>query len=74
MLSKRKKGKGGRPPVSDAERRDILIRVLVNETEQAELQHAAAVASMPISTWVRSVALERARVIAAERAKAERAK
>ena len=65
MVSKRKKDKGGRPPVSDAERRDTLVRVLVNETEWEELQHAAGHASLPVSTWVRFVALERARANAA---------
>ena len=72
MVAKRKKvSRGGRPPVSDAERRDVLVRVLVNDGEQKELQRAAGDASMPISTWVRWVALERARAIAAEKAKGE---
>jgi hypothetical protein len=69
MSSKRKKGKGGRPTVTDAERRDILVRVLVNEGEQEELQRAAAHASLPISTWLRFVGLERARAEAAEKTK-----
>jgi hypothetical protein len=68
MVSKSKKRqKGGRPPVSDADRREILVRVLVNAAEQEELQGAAASASMPVSTWVRWVALERARAVAAEK-------
>jgi hypothetical protein len=79
MVSKRKndksdrptKDKGGRPPVSDAERRDTLLRVLVNEGEWDELHLAAGHASLPVSSWVRVVALERAREIAAERAKRE---
>lgn len=69
MVSKRKKGKGGRPSVPDAERRDILVRVLVNKVEQVELQRAAAITSLPISSWMRVVSLERARTIIAEKAK-----
>lgn len=73
MVSKRKKDKGGRPTVSDAERRDTLVRVLVNVVEWKELQHAAASTSLPVSSWMRVVALERARVMAAAAA-ADKAK
>jgi predicted HicB family RNase H-like nuclease len=38
-----------------------MIRVLVNEGEHAELQQAADAAGASLSTWVRLVALERAR-------------
>lgn len=69
MASKPKKERGGRPTVLDAERRDILVRVLVNEVEKEELQRAAARASLPISTWLRFVGLERARAEAAEKTK-----
>lgn len=55
------KPKIGRPPVAAADRRTKLVKVLTNEAELAELQHAADVASMTLSTWVRSVALEKAR-------------
>lgn len=63
MVSKAKKGKGriGRPPVADADRRDTLVRVLTTEEEHGELQRAAEAASMSVSTWIRAVALEKAR-------------
>lgn len=51
----------GRPPVADADRRETVLRVLTTEDEHAELQRAAEHAAMSVSTWVRSVALERAR-------------
>jgi hypothetical protein len=54
----------GRPPVADADRRDTSMHVLMTEAEQKILQRAAADASMSASTWVRVVALERARTIA----------
>ena len=63
MVSKPKKGKTrmGRPPVADADRRATLVRVLTTKGEHAELQRAAEAASMSVSTWVRAVALEKAR-------------
>lgn len=42
-------------------RRETLIRVLTTEEERDELQRAADAAGLPISTWVRSVALSAAR-------------
>jgi hypothetical protein len=54
----------GRPPVADEQRRGKHVRVLTTEAEHAELQRAAADASMSVSTWIRSVALERARALA----------
>jgi len=45
------------------------VRVLVNKVEQVELQRAAAITSLPISSWMRVVSLERARTIIAEKAK-----
>lgn len=62
-----KKNRGGRPPVADADRRDTRVPVLTTEAEYEELQHAAASVSMSVSTWIRSVALERARALAAEK-------
>lgn len=56
-----KKPRMGRPPVADADRRATLVRVLTTQSEHAELQRAADAAAMSVSTWVRSVALERAR-------------
>ena len=67
----------GRPPMTDADRRDKHVRVLTTKAEHAELQRAASDASMSVSTWIRSVALERARVLVAEKARvlvAEKAK
>jgi hypothetical protein len=63
VVSQAKRGKKrmGRPPVADADRRDTLVRVLVNEGEHVELQQAAERASMSLSTWLRVIALERAR-------------
>lgn len=51
----------GRPPIAPEDRRDVLVRVLTTEAEREELQDAADAASMSISTWMRAVALERAR-------------
>ena len=51
----------GRPPVADAARRETVLRVLTTEGEREELQRAADASGMNVSTWVRSVALERAR-------------
>lgn len=62
----------GRPPLAAAEKRDKSMHVLATEAELEELQRAAADASMSASTWVRTVALERARANDAERARQER--
>ena len=64
----------GRPPVADADRRETLVRVLTTEAEHGELQQAAASVSMSVSTWVRSVALERARALMTEKTKQDRDK
>lgn len=71
MVSKAKKGsqRAGRPRVADADRRSTLVRVLTTKDEHAELQTAAADASMSVSTWVRVAALEKARAGAIEKAK-----
>jgi hypothetical protein len=45
--------------------------VLTTKSEKVELQRAADDASMSVSTWIRSVALERARANAAEKARQE---
>lgn len=63
------KSVGGRPPVADADRRGTLVRVLCTESEAAELQQAANDAAMPVSTWMRALALEKARANALEKAK-----
>jgi hypothetical protein len=62
----------GRPPLAAADKRDKSLHVLTTEAELEELQRAAADASMSASTWVRTVALERARANAAEKARQER--
>jgi hypothetical protein len=62
-----KKNRGGRPPVADADRRDTLVRVLTTAAEHEELQKASAYVGMTLSTWVRFVALERARTLTAEK-------
>jgi len=75
MVSKPKRGsrpvvgknRGGRPTLPDEDRRDTLVRVLTTASEYEELQGAAAYAGMPMSTWMRVVALERARALAAEK-------
>ena len=61
MAKPKKKAPLGRPPVADADRRATLVRVLTTKAEHEELQRAAEAASMSVSTWVRSVALEKAR-------------
>ena len=62
-----KKNRGGRPPVADADRRETLVRVLTTADEYEELQHAAAYVGMSVSTWMRSIGLERARAISTEK-------
>ena len=52
----------GRPTVHD--KRKMVIRVLTTEDEHAELKRAAGDVSMSVSTWMRALALERARQMA----------
>ena len=73
MTKPRKTGKRmGRPPVAAADKRDKSMHVLATEAELEELQRAAADASMSASTWVRTVALERARAMAEKKARQAR--
>jgi len=67
-----KSRKRGRPRVAKVNRRGKHVRVLTTEAEHAELKRAAASASMSVSTWVRAVALERARQLAAAEKEAAR--
>jgi hypothetical protein len=60
--------RAGRPSVAAADRRGTVVRVLVTETEHVELQQAATAVAMSVSTWVRTLALEEARQIAAKKA------
>jgi len=43
----------GRPKKPDAERRESVLRVLLTEAEKAEIDAAAALERMDVSTWVR---------------------
>lgn len=54
----------GRPPVAAADRRETPLHVLTTKDERAELRRAAASEGMSISSWVRTVALKRARQLA----------
>ena len=65
------KNPGGRRKLPDEERRDNLLRLLCTDDELAKLQDAAKYVSTPVSTWVRSVALEKARMIALEKSRME---
>ena len=64
----------GRPAVAAADRRETIVRVLTTEAEHAELQQAAASVAMSVSTWMRVIALERARALVAEKTKQDRDK
>ena len=57
----------GRLPLAAEDRRRKDVRVLTTESEHGELRRAAASVSMSVSTWIRSVTLERARAMAAEK-------
>jgi len=62
------KNLGGRPPYLDeADKRESLVRVLTTAAELEELKVAAKYADTSLSSWVRGVALERARVLIAEK-------
>jgi hypothetical protein len=62
----------GRPPVAAADRHGKDVRVLTTYAEYEELKRAAASVSMSVSTWMRSVALERARQMAKKARQEER--
>ena len=62
----------GRPPVAAADRHGKDVRVLTTDAEYEELKRAAASVSMSVSTWMRSVALERARQMAKKARQEER--
>ena len=66
------KNLGGRPPyLDDADKRESLVRVLTTASELEELKVAAKHADKSLSSWVREVALERARALAAEKEAAQ---
>lgn len=51
----------GRPPIAEEKRRSDHIKVLLTEAERSELEQAAEEVGKGVSTWVRDVALEKAR-------------
>ena len=51
----------GRPPVADEDRRTTHIKILLTEAEREALEQAAKPSGQGVSTWVRTLALERAR-------------
>lgn len=61
------KNRGGRPPVADEDRRDKRVPVLTTASEYEELQGAAAHVGMSVSAWMRVIALESARALAAKK-------
>jgi len=61
MAQSKKKPRIGRPPIAADARRTTHIKVLATEAERAELEQAAEAAGLGVSTWVRVVALEKAR-------------
>lgn len=61
MKEPKKTPRMGRPPVADEDRRTTHIKVLLTEAEREALEHAAKPSGQGVSTWVRTVALERAR-------------
>jgi hypothetical protein len=61
------KNKGGRRELDADEKRDTLVRVLVNVAEYADLQKGAKYAHLPLSTWLRQIGLERAQALIAEK-------
>lgn len=68
MVSKPKKRQVGRPRyLKAAEKRETIVRVLTTKAEHAELKEAAADAQTSVSNWLRTVGLERARALAAEK-------
>ncbi len=61
LSDQEKPKKKGRPYIAEEERRKNIIKVMANDAEQEALQQAADAAGLPISTWVRVAALEKAR-------------
>lgn len=61
MQSTEDKPRMGRPPIAEEKRRSDHIKVMITEAEPADLERAAEAAGKGVSTWVRDVALEKAR-------------
>lgn len=53
--------KMGRPKMADSDRRDVLIKVLTSEAEYKQMEQAADAMGLGVSTWLRSVGLDKAR-------------
>lgn len=51
----------GRPTVADDAKRSTLVRVLTTAAEYEELKQAAEAEAMSVSTWMRTLALHKAR-------------
>ncbi len=56
-----KKKQGGRPPVTDEDKRDVVLRLLVTEDEAESVRLKAQQESLSASSWMRSVILAAAR-------------
>ena len=54
-------GRMGRPSVAAKDQRTTPAKALVTKEEYAEMQAAAERATLPLSTWLRLVALRAAR-------------
>lgn len=51
----------GRPKIAEEAKRSTLVRVLTTAAEYEELKQAAESDSVTVSTWMRSIALRKAR-------------
>ena len=63
---KNPKAKVGRPPKAARDRKTHVVRVLLTETQRELLIRAASIGGFGLSTWLRSVALDAARVATGE--------
>lgn len=61
MAKPKKKPRMGRPPIAAEARRVTHIKVLTTEAERGELEQAAVAAGLGVSTWLRTVGLDKAR-------------
>ena len=53
----------GRPAVAEDAKRSTLVRVLTTAAEYEELKQAAEADAMSVSTWMRTLALSKARQV-----------
>lgn len=61
MAKPAKKPKMGRPPVAKEAKRSTHIKVMTTPAEKEELEQAADAAGLGVSSWMRTLALEKAR-------------